>query len=324
MAHAVLVFIEQRDGNIKKSSFEALGAGKTVAQGLGGTTAAVIVGHGIAEAAAGLGARGADAVYAADAEVLAAYSPEGYAAAVHAAAAKAGAKVLVFAATALGKDLAPRIAARRDAVFFADCTEAAVDGGRLVVRRPQYAGKTTWKLAADPSNAVVTVRPNVFPAPEASGSPAQVEAVDAGPVTVRARVTGVETKEQDVIDVAEADVVVSGGRGLKGPENFPLLFDLAKVLGAGVGASRAVVDAGWIAHDHQVGQTGKTVSPKLYIAAGISGAIQHLAGMRTSGCIVAINKDAEAPIFQAADYGLVGDALEILPKLTAAVKALRS
>ena len=183
--------------------------------------------------------------------------------------------------------------------------------------RPKYAGKAIWKMAAPGSQVVLTARPNVFTAdPPAEGASAETVAVDVSDITPRARVVSFHAAEKGTVDVAEAEVIVSGGRGLKGPENFPLVFDLAKVLGAGVGASRAVVDAGWIDHDHQVGQTGKTVSPNLYIACGISGAIQHLAGMRTSKCIVAINKDPDAPIFKLADYVVIGDALEILPRLT--------
>src|SRR6185436_7791752 len=167
--------------------------------------------------------------------------------------------------------------------------------------------------------------PNVFPAenPSGAGAPETVS-IDVSDVKPRARVVRFVGSSEETVDVAEAEIIVSGGRGLKGPENFPLVFELAKALGAGVGASRAVVDAGWIDHDHQVGQTGKTVSPTLYVACGISGAIQHLAGMRTSKCIVAINKDPEAPIFKLADYGIVGDLFSIVPALAQEVRKLKS
>ncbi len=321
MAHKVLTFVEQRGGEIKKSSLEALSLGKRLAAEGGGTPAAVIAGKGIAGLAGPIAAQGASAVCLADADFLELYSTEGYATAVAAAVEKTSADVLVFSASAMGKDLAPRVAARLGWTFLPEVIEAKIEGGRLTVSRPQYAGKAVWKLAAPAEKVVLTARPNVFAA-EAPTEGAQAETVtlDLGGVSPRARVTALKTAEKGVLDVAEADRIVSGGRGLKGPENFPLVFDLAKALGAAVGASRAVVDAGWIDHDHQVGQTGKTVSPNLYIACGISGAIQHLAGMRTSKRIVAINKDPEAPIFKVADYGIVGDALEILPLLTAEVK----
>jgi electron transfer flavoprotein alpha subunit len=323
MAHASLTFLEQRGGEVKKSSLEALGAGVSLAGALGGTGAAVIAGSGIGDAAAALGKRGADRVYAADGEGFALYSTEGYAAVTAAAVDQASPAVLVFAASAMGKDLAPRVAARLGWTFVPDAVAASIENGKLVVKRPQYAGKAIWTLALEPKNVVLTVRPNTFAVPAESGEAAPVESLSVD-VVPRARVVALSGKEKGVVDVAEAEVIVSGGRGLKGPENFPLVFDLAKELEAGVGASRAVVDAGWIDHDHQVGQTGKTVSPTLYIACGISGAIQHLAGMRTSKCIVAINKDPEAPIFQIADYGLVGDVFEILPKLTEAVRGVKA
>ncbi|NNF06588.1 MAG: electron transfer flavoprotein subunit alpha/FixB family protein [Candidatus Eisenbacteria bacterium] len=324
MANEVLLFVEQRNGEIKKSSLEALGAAKAIATSKGGSLGAVVAGEGISGLAETLGSHGADVVYMADHGDMAHYSTEGYAHAVTQALDKSGATILVGSATAMGKDLAPRLAARKDWAFLADTTSVAIEGDKLVVTRPEYAGKVISKLATAATGVVLTLRPNSFSVPEASGGSAQVETLDVSGANIRAKVVALETKEQGLVDVAEADRVVSGGRGLKEAENFSLVFDLAKELGAGVGASRAVVDAGWIGHDHQVGQTGKTVSPNLYIACGISGAIQHLAGMRTSKCIVAINKDAEAPIFQVADYGIVGDVFEVLPKLTDAVKALNS
>jgi electron transfer flavoprotein alpha subunit len=322
MAHKVLTFVEQRAGAVKKSSLEALSLGKRLAEESGGTMAAVLAGEGVSGLVAHIAEHGASAVYVADAAVLALYSTEGYAAAAAQAVETSGAEILVVSATAMGKDLAPRLAARLDWTYLADVTAAAVENGRLVVSRPQYSGKAEWKLAAPASRAVLAVRPNVFPAAAAPVA-AETVALDVAGVAPRARCTEMKTSEAGMVDVAEADVIVAGGRGLKGPENFPALFDLAKALGAAVGASRAVVDAGWIDHEHQVGQTGKTVSPKLYFAFGISGAIQHLAGMRTSKRIVAVNKDPDAPVFKVADYGIVGDAVEIVPKLTEAVKRVK-
>lgn len=322
MSNVILTFVEQRGGEIKKNSLESLTAAAKLAKELSATVHCVLVGSGIADRAASLGAYGAAKVYTVDHPDLEHYNTQGYAAAVHAAWDACGAGLAVFPASAMGKDLAPRVAAKRGSAFLADAVEASVEGGALVIRRPMYAGKVLWKLKAPVDNTVLTLRPNVFDAEETGGT-AEVQALEVS-FESRAQVVQVHQVEQEVPDVAEADTIVSGGRGLKEPDNFSLVFALAKELGAAVGASRAVVDAGWIDHDHQVGQTGKVVSPTLYIAVGISGAIQHLAGMRTSKCIVAINKDPEAPIFQVADYGLVGDALEILPKLTEAVKGVKA
>ncbi len=325
MAHTVLTFVEQRGGAIKKSSLEALSLGKRLAGEAGGTLAAVVAGKGIGGLAAAVAAQGASTVYVADADVLEHYSTEGYAAAVAAAVEQASPAVLVFAASAMGKDLAPRLAARLGWSFLAEVVEAGIEGGKLTAVRPQYAGKAVWKLSAPAEQVVVTARPNVFPAAApAEGAQAETVALDVSSVTPRARVTAIKTAQQGTVDVAEAEVIVAGGRGLKEAANFSLVNDLAQALGAAVGASRAVVDAGWIGHEHQVGQTGKTVSPALYVACGISGAIQHLAGMRTSKCIVAVNKDPDAPIFKVADYGIVGDVFEVLPRLTEEVKKAKS
>jgi len=238
-----------------------------------------------------------------------------------AAAARAlDASIVLVGGSAQGKEVAPAAAARLAASPVADATGTAVEGGRIVWTRPVYAGKALARVVSDGPVVVASLRPNAFePGPE--GGAGAVEAFDPG---APERDFGVVVKEvlapaAKRIDLTEADVVVSGGRGLKGPENFHLVEGLAAALGGVVGASRAVVDAGWRPHAEQVGQTGKTVSPKLYVALGISGAIQHLAGMSSSRCIVAINRDADAPIFKVADYGIVGDVFEIVPALTQAV-----
>jgi electron transfer flavoprotein alpha subunit len=220
----------------------------------------------------------------------------------------------------MGKDLAPRVAARLGAAFASDVTSLRFEGG-VVVTRPVYAGKAiyTLKLGAP---CVISLRPNSV-APVESKHAGVVKRVAAPAGAPRARTVEVKQPERAALDVAEAGIVVSGGRGLKEPQNFKLIEDLASALGGAVGASRAVVDAGWRPHAEQVGQTGKTVSPSLYFAIGISGAIQHLAGMRTAKVIVAINKDADAPIFKVADYGIVGDLFEILPRLTAEIKQIK-
>ncbi len=256
-----------------------------------------------------------------DDAALGAYATEAYARALAQAIADAKPSVVLVPFTAMGKDLAPRVAARVGAGLASDCVGLSVSGGKLVARRPLYAGKAyaTVEWAGEPQMA--TLRPNVFPlgTPDASRKAEVVKAsVDA---SSRAKVVAVRATAQGKVQLTEAQIIVSGGRGLKGPEHFPLVEALAEAMGAAVGASRAVVDAGWVDHQMQVGQTGKTVSPSLYVACGISGAIQHLAGMSSSKVIVAINKDADAPIFKVADYGILGDVFELLPKLTEAAKA---
>jgi electron transfer flavoprotein alpha subunit len=320
---SVLVFVEQRDGQIRGTSLESVSEARRLAEKLGGAVTAVVPGRAVS-GLEGLGAYGADKVLAADHELFALYQAEGYAAAVVAAQQVVGARVLLFPASAMGRDLAPRVAARLGAGLASDCTALEWDGAALAATRPVYASKAILKSRVTSSPALATLRPRAFPAVEhRPGAKAAIEplafAFDAA--QARTRVTGVGAAEGGKVDLTEAEIIVSGGRGLRGPENFHLIEELAEALGASVGASRAVVDAGWRPHAEQVGQTGKTVSPKLYVAVGISGAIQHLAGMTSSRCIVAINRDAEAPIFKIADYGVVGDALEVVPAL---VESLRS
>jgi electron transfer flavoprotein alpha subunit len=253
-------------------------------------------------------------VLVAESAAFANYAPDGHAATAAAVAKAGGYGAVLVAATATGKDLAPRLAAALDAPLATDVTALAVAGGKVTATRPVHAGKAIQQLVLDAPVAVVSVRPNTWVSGTAgkAGAVVKTQAVEAARVVVRE----VKAAAQGNLDVAEASIVVSGGRGLKGPEHFALIEGLAKALGGAVGASRAVVDAGWRPHAEQVGQTGKTVSPQLYIAVGISGAIQHLAGMKTAKVIVAINKDKDAPIFQVADYGIVGDLFEIVPRLT--------
>jgi electron transfer flavoprotein alpha subunit len=317
-----LVFIEQRDGKIRKASLEALSLASKLA---GGPVAAVLPGNGVAGLAGGLGKFGAGVVYVADQDVLALYSAKGYVGALDAAATKESPDAVLIAATAMGKDMAPRLAARRDVSVLADVMDLQVESGRLVGSRPVYSGKA--RAEVDCGNAalqVITTRPNVFPAELREAGQPRVETLDLPTIAPRARVIRVEASESRELDVSEADIIVSGGRGIKGPENWPLVRDLQGSLGAALGASRAVVDAGWIDHQYQVGQTGKVVSPTLYVACGISGAIQHLAGMGTSKVIVALNKDPEAPIFKVATYGIVGDIFQIVPEVAKAVRAVKA
>ena len=322
MSH-VLAVLEQRDGALRKVSFETITGARRLADALGGEVHALVVGAGPIAGTDGAGRFGADKVITATGGGFAQYAPEGCAAVVAERARSGGYAAVVVAATATGKDLAPRVAAKLGVALAGDVTDVAVDGGAVVATRPVYAGKALLTLTVTGSPAIVSLRPNVFtPVERPRAGAAETVAVDtpAGRVTVRE----IKAAPAGALDVAEAPIVVSGGRGLKEPANFRLLEDLARAFGgrAAVGASRAVVDAGWRGHGEQVGQTGKTVSPTLYVAVGISGAIQHLAGMRTSKVIVAINKDKDAPIFKVADYGIVGDLFEIVPRLTEEVRKL--
>ena len=314
MGKNVLVFVEVRDGKIRKSSLEAVSEAKRISGKMGGEPVAVLVGAETQSLASQVGAFGATTVYTVEDASLRAYAPEAYAQAVVAAARKSDAGVIFAAATALGKDLAPTVAGMMGVGLAADCTGLSFEGGELLARRPVYAGRAYATVRLKKSPAIYSLRPNLFPAQESGGSP-KVEklTVSLEPRTVVKETT---VAAQGKAELTEASVIVSGGRGLKGPENFHLRDKLAEALGAATGASRAVVDLGWRPHAEQVGQTGKTVSPNLYIALGISGAIQHLAGMRTSKVIVAVNKDPDAPIFKIATYGIVGDAFEVVPALT--------
>src|SRR5712691_1742451 len=308
----LLVFIEQRDGKIRKASLEALSLARRLS---GAPAAAVLPGKGVTAAAKDLGKYGAGVVYVADREDLALYSNKGYVGALDAATAKESPNAVLVAATAMGKDVAPRFAACHDVSVLADVMDLRLEGDRLVGWRPVYSGKARAEVdCGNASLQIATTRPNVFPAEAQDAPEPRVETLELGEIAPRAKVIKVETSESKELDVSEADIIVSGGRGIKGPENWPIVRDLQQALGAALGASRAVVDAGWVDNQHQVGQTGKVVSPTLYVACGISGAIQHLAGMGTSKVIVALNKDPEAPIFKVATYGVVGDLFQILPE----------
>jgi len=324
---SILVFVEQRDGRLKKAAVEAVSEGRRLADQLGAELHLALLGSGLDSLAGDLAGRGADRLHTADHPELQYYSAEGYSHVLAGMIEQISPAVFLLPATAMGKDVAPRVAAICNAGLATDCTALSVEDGRLVARRPVYAGKAIATVRwADGSVQMASLRPNVFPAEtrEGSGAPAVTPfAVDGLEGKIRARVKEMTGVGDETKDITEADVIVAGGRGLKGAEHFALLEALAEKLDAAVGASRAVVDTGWVDHQKQVGQTGKTVSPQLYIACGISGAIQHLAGMSSSKCIVAINKDPEAPIFKVADYGIVGDLFEVLPALTEEVARLK-
>ena len=319
----IIAFAEQRDNKFKKPAFEVVQAARTVADQTGGEVVAVVVGSGVRSIAPELGGYGAHKVVVVEDARLALYSSTAYATIVAGVAKTQDANVVLLPATAMGKDLAPRIAVKLDAGLAADCTALKVDQGDILATRPVYAGKALTEVRVKSPVKVFSLRPNVFTAGTSSGGTVPVEVVEV-PLTERDfRSIVKEVKQSSAkLDVAEADIIVTGGRGLKGPENFAMIEELAATLGGAVGASRAVVDAGWRPHDEQVGQTGKTVSPSLYVAVAVSGAIQHLAGMSSSKYIVAVNRDKDAPIFQVASYGIVADAFEIIPALTAEVKKL--
>ncbi len=320
----IFAFAETRGGVPRKVALEAVTAARMLADATGGGEVhAMIVGApGIAAKAQQLGEHGADVVYVVEHEALANYSPE-VAAATAAERVKAGGyRVAVFSTSAQGRDLAPRVAAKLGAGIVTDVTSFRIEADALVVNHPMNIGKVGATIAIAGPLAVIAMRPNVI-APAANAKAGRVEAVPPALDPAQARVIVAETKQGGggKLDLAEAPVVIAGGRGLKAAENFKLVEDLAAAFGnAAVGATRAVTDDGWRPHSDQIGQTGRLVSPELYIAVGISGAVQHLAGMRTSKTIVAINKDKDAPIFKVADYGIVGDVFEVVPALTEAIK----
>jgi electron transfer flavoprotein alpha subunit len=321
----VMVFLECRGGQLKIPSLQALSEGGRIARALGGKLLALCAGPGAGSLAPRLADTGSDRILVAEDDLLSFYQPEVYASLLAEAVRTTQVGYVFLSATAMGRDLGPRAAAKLEAGLAADCTHVDVDGGELRVKRPVFSGKAIATVRFTGNPVFVTLRPNVFPLENSPGKHPQVEPLkvefDASRLSVKT--VKVEASEGAEQDVAEASIVVSGGRAMKGPENFALIRDLARALGGAMGASRAAVDAGWIDHQYQVGQTGKVVSPNLYIACGISGAIQHLAGMSSSKVIVAINKDPEAPIFKLADYGIVGDLYEILPRLTEEIRKLK-
>jgi electron transfer flavoprotein alpha subunit len=323
----VLAVVEQREGSLRGTAREVMTAAATLAAELGGQAHALVLGGpGVTAAAGELGSYGAAVVRVAEDTALEGYHPDGYPLVVTRVIRDEGYDVVLFAASAQGKDLAPRVAAHLDVPLATDATGLGVQEGEVEVLRPVYAGKAFTRLTLDASPVLVSLRPNVFQPKEAPAEGAvHPVPLSEDPSSWPTRVLKFEATGGDVPDVSEASIVVSGGRGMKGPEHWPLLEELREALGseAGLGASRAVVDAGWRPHGEQVGQTGKTVAPKLYFAVAISGAIQHLAGMRTASTVVAVNRDADAPIFKVADYGIVGDAFEVLPRLSQAIRELR-
>ena len=323
----ILAYAETRAGELRKTAFEAVTAARQLADATGGGEVhAIVFGPAGGAKAEELGKFGADVVIAVEHERYANNDPESMSATIAERVKAGGHRYVVGVASQTGRDIAPRVAAKLGATFASDVIEAKVDGDGLVVRHPGYWGKVILTLKVTGTPTVLTYRPGAVTAAEnAKAARAETIAPAADPAASRVVVTETKQGAKGRPDLAEAAIIVSGGRGLKEAANFKLVEDLADAFGnAAVGATRAVTDEGWRPHSDQIGQTGRTVSPQLYVAVGISGAIQHIAGMRTSRAIVAINKDKEAPIFKIADYGIVGDVFEVVPALTEAVKAAKS
>lgn len=322
------VFIETSEvGGAKSIGLELLGPGRRLATIQGGALVGVVIGHNTAEAVKSATAYGADKVIVVDGAEFEHYTTDAYVDALYALVEKYGPTTVLIGATNTGRDMGPRLACRLKTGLTADCTSLDIDeeSGNVAWTRPAFGGNLMATiLCPNHRPQIGTVRPGVFKKGEADASrTAEVMKEDIHVAPERIRTTLLEVIQEEggeLVDLENAEIIVSGGRGVGGPEGFAPVRELAAALGATVGSSRAAVDAGWIPHAHQVGQTGKTVGPKLYIACGISGAIQHLAGMSGSDCIIAINKDADAPIFGVADYGVVGNLHEVLPVLTTQVK----
>ncbi|MFO7865204.1 MAG: electron transfer flavoprotein subunit alpha/FixB family protein [Candidatus Aminicenantes bacterium] len=322
----ILAYLEIRDKKIKKSSLEILSEAKRRSRDLNTKTAAVLIGHEVNELAPQAFAYGADKIHLVDNPRLSRYSFSAYSGVLKQLVEEIEPRAVFFPATAMGRDLAPCFAGLMGFSLASDGTATAVVDGKLQVTRPVYAGKVMATFGFKSPVAIATLRPNVFPLEEESQSEGEVvkNEVDVSEDDIKDQVTEVFGGEESALDITEAEIIVSGGRGIKGPDNFNLLRDLIKYLpNAAMGSSRSAVDAGWVDHQHQVGQTGKTVSPNLYMAFGISGAIQHLAGMTSSQYIVAVNKDPEAPIFKVADFGVVGDLFELIPHLKEELQKLK-
>ena len=316
MGQGVWVIAEQRDGEFRKVTYEAVSEGRRIGDALGTEVTAVVLGSGVSSIAGELGKYGADKVLVADDVSLSEYTTEAYTNVLSGVLSAGEAEVILMGASVQGKDLAGRLSARLNAGLAVECVAITVADGKLIYRRPMFGGKVLAEVTITGSPQLVTIRPNVMTITEAAKAGA-VESVTVDAGEVKARVVERKVESGGKLELTEADIIVSGGRGTGG--EYGVIEELASKLNAAVGASRSSVDEGWRPHSDQVGQTGKVVSPNLYIACGISGAIQHLAGMSTSKYIVAINKDAEAPIFSKSDFGIVGDLFEVVPAISKAL-----
>jgi electron transfer flavoprotein alpha subunit len=318
----ILIVTEIQNGKIREASFELAQVAQDLAAASGAKVHSLVVGQGVASLAEGFAKRGGGDVLLAEHAALAQYNAEALAAAVLAAVAKTGADLVLASNTPSGWDVAPRVAAALDAAFVSDCFRISNEGGKPVFQRRVFNGKLDATLHVVPGKVVATVQPGAakpFEGSTSGGVEKLAVAIDEG--ALRTKFVGIKQSEAKGVDLSKADVIVSGGRGVGAPEKFSeVIKPLADALGGAMGASRPVVDAGWLPHEYQVGSSGQVVQPKLYIACGISGAIQHLVGMKTSNYIIAINKDPDAPIFEVANLGVVGDLFEIVPALTKAVR----
>ena len=323
MPKNVWIVAEQRDGILRKVSFEIAGAARKLADELGEEVCAVLVGSGVEGLAQVLGKYGVDNIFVADDAVFEDYTTDAYSAAVAKLVKENDVSILLLASSVQGKDLSSRLVGKLATGMASDCTDIKILDGKMVAERPMYAGKIFAEVVVDSYPQMAALRPNVFATVE-NAKAGEVVKFDAGITVDELKTRVLETQEDtsDKVELTEADIIVSGGRGMRGPDGYKILEELANVIGAAVGASRAAVDSGWRPEADQVGQTGKVVSPNLYIACGISGAIQHLAGMGSSKYIVAINKDPDAPIFTKADYGIVGDLFKIIPEVTEEIKKI--
>ncbi len=321
MSSPVLVFAESSAGTFRKAAFEALTEGRRLADKSGAEEYALAIGSGLKDQVNELGRYGADKILLADDPRLAIFNPDYYRQIALDAVKKITPSIILAPATSTGKDLAPRLAIHLNTAVAAESTALEFENGQIVATRPAYAGKVLLKVKVTTTPIIATLRPNVFTAKDAVPiRDPKVEQIAFSTSASRMTVKEFSAHGAKKLDLTEASVVISGGRGMGGPQNYGVLEELAQVMGGVVGASRASVDSGWRPHSDQVGQTGRTVSPTLYIACGISGAIQHKVGMMNSKVIVAINKDPEAPIFGFADYGIVGDLFQVVPELTREMK----
>jgi electron transfer flavoprotein alpha subunit len=318
----VLVVAETAGGRIREASYELVSIARSLAEASGRDVKGLVIGSGVGDVASEFASKGAGETFVVDNEATANYSVDAWNKAIRAAAEKADADIILISNTPTGWDVAPRIAAGLDCAFASDCFKLEADAGRVLLTRRIFNGKLDAQLSAE-GKVVATVQPGATD-PYSGSSDGGTTALDVDLSGLRAKFIETKVAEATGVDLTKADVVVSGGRGVGDPDKFPeVIQPLADALGGAMGASRPVVDAGWLPHAHQVGSSGQVVTPKLYIAAGISGAIQHLVGMKNSNFIIAINKDADAPIFEVASLGVVGDLFEVVPALTDALKAAK-
>ena len=327
--NGVWVFAEQREGQLQKVSLELLGEGRKIADKLGSKLTALLIGNKVQNLVEDLSRHGADEVLVVDAPELEHYTTDGYTKAICELANAKKPNIIFIGATFIGRDLGPRVAARLETGLTADCTSLDVDveSGDLLATRPAFGGNLMATIACpDHRPQMATVRPGVFEKVNTDASNCKIEKVEVklADSDIRTKVLEIIKEKKDIVDISEANIIVSGGRGVGCKENFALLQELADALGGVVAGSRAAVEKGWVENAYQVGQTGKTVKPTIYIACGISGAIQHVAGMQDSELIIAINKDETAPIMQVADYGIVGDVKKVIPELIAQAKEMKA